>query len=96
MQFETYYNDPGHEFTRLLDFVGATAIHGKPMPNRAPEGFKDIDELTAAATIHINSKHKAKLSNQITEEHKSELREIFRPHNKLLDELLGYKTWYPS
>jgi hypothetical protein len=57
-------------------------------------GFPDSLTLKAAAEVHVNSNHDPTLQKQITEELKQELADIFKPHNALLDELLGVKTGY--
>jgi hypothetical protein len=86
MQFEVYYSDPSKYFAQLLEFGGVEPF-GK-------HGFQTPELLHEAAVLHINSKHDAKLQEQITDFIKEKLAEIFKPHNALLDELLGYKTGY--
>ena len=87
VQFETYYSDPSAHFAELLAFAGVDAL--------GPEGCASAAALRAAAEVHVNSQHRAALQGQVTEAARTELREIFRPHNRLLDELLGRATGYP-
>ena len=57
-------------------------------------GFASRNALLAAAATHLNSRHRADLSHEMTGELKARLAKIFEPHNRLLDELLGFKTGY--
>ena len=86
VQCEKYYTDPATYFTKILTFAGVEAL--------GRTGFKDTNDLTTAASVHLNSMHRENLRSEVTPPLKERLSMLFQPHNQRLDKLLGVTTGY--
>lgn len=86
VQLEDFAADPVFWYIKTLDFIGVTAI--------GDQGFTSEAHIQSMIDT-VGEKNTAARSDKVINEYDRQVLEaFFRPYNKALDELLGWKTGY--